>query len=120
MARADVAFIQLDHLGNEIADAPTAFDEPDGAMFHNKDAQTVLVLINTGGGAHIITFTTPFLASGGLTVEDPTVNIPAGETHILGNFDPVVFNQPSGADIGKVYMDSDGTQSEMEAKLYRP
>lgn len=120
MARVDVPFTQASRLGDDLGSGATTFDEPDGAMFTNVDAQTVLVLTNNGAGAHIITFITPFLASGGLTVEDPTVSIPAGESHLFGNFDPVVFNQPSGADIGKIYMDSDGTQTEMVAKVYRP
>ncbi len=120
MARTNVPFTQLDHLGDDMDLSETAFHVTDGAMFHNKDAQTVLVLQNDGGGTHVITFITPFLAAGGLTVENPTISIDAGEKFILGNFDPVVYNQPSGADIGKIYMDSDGTESEMKAKVYRP
>ncbi len=120
MARVNVPFTQLDHLGDDIDVGETAFDEPDGAMFTNVDAQTVLVLQNDGAGTHVITFITPFLASGGLTVEDPTVSLLTGEKHVLGNFDPVVYNQPSGADVGKIYMDSDGDQSEVKAKVYRP
>ncbi len=80
----------------------------------------ILVLQNDGAGTHVITFVTPKLASGGLTIEDPTVSLLTGEKRVYGNFDPVVFNQPSGADIGKIYMDSDGTESEMKAKVYRP
>lgn len=119
MARIDIPFTQLSRLGDDMNSGATTFDAL-GAMFHNKDAQTVLALTNNGAGQHTITFTTPFLASGGLTVEDPTVTIEAGETLIFGNFDPVVFNQVSGPDIGKVYVDSDATQSEVVGKLYRP
>lgn len=120
MARTNVPFTQLDRLGDDVDVGETAFDNPDGAMFANPDAQTVLVLQNDGAGTHVITFVTPKLASGGLTIEDPTVSLLTGEKRVYGNFDPVVFNQPSGADIGKIYMDSDGTESEMKAKVYRP
>lgn len=120
MARANVPFTQLDRLGDDVDVGETTFDAADDAMFANPDAQTVLVLQNDGAGAHIITFVTPKLAAGGLTIQDPTVTIAAGEKHAFGNFDPVVYNQPSGTDIGKVYMDSDGTKTEMKAKVYRP
>ncbi len=120
MVRANVPFTQLDRLGDDPDSGATTFDGTNGAMFTNVDAQTVLLLTNNGGGAHIITFQTPALVAGGLVIQDPTVSVPAGEKLILGNFDPVIYNQPSGADIGKIYMDSNGTQSEMVCKVYRP
>jgi hypothetical protein len=37
----------------------------------------------------------------------------AGKTAIVGPFDRATFNQPSGADAGMVYVNADGTQTEI-------
>lgn len=112
MARTNVPVLETDPAG--ILD-PTAVDvalhATDGAMFTNNGDTRVWVN-NTGAGAHNITAVTPRTVEG-LAVADRTYVVPAGKTAIIGPFDPNTFNQPSGADAGKVYLNSDGTQSEV-------
>jgi hypothetical protein len=92
----------------------TALDAAAGAMFTNNGATRVIVY-NTGAGAHVVTFVTPrTINPGALAVADPSITLAAGKHGIFGPLDPTTFNQPSGADTGKVYVNSDGTESEVK------
>jgi hypothetical protein len=43
--------------------------------------------------------------------------VPLSSTRLIGPFTPSLFNQPSGADAGKVYVDVDS--SEIKLTVYR-
>lgn len=118
MVRANVPLTPVSRLGDDPDAGAITF--ADGAMFSNPNPQTTVILINNGAGAHVITFQTPATVAKDLDVQDPTVTVPAGNRLVVGKFDPRLYNQPTGADIGKVYMDSDGSQTEMVAKAYSP
>lgn len=67
---------------------PTASSLSD--TFANNGKQYLLVR-NADSGAHVLTFDTP-LQIDGLTVQNPTVSIGAGETKLIGPFKPTTFN----------------------------
>lgn len=119
MARANVPLTQLSRFGDNPDSGAITFDSANGAMFSNPNHSTSVVLINNGAGTHIITFPTPATVAKNLAIQDPTVTIGAGKRSVVGNFDPALYNQPSGDDVGKVYMNSDGSQTEVVAKAYR-
>lgn len=119
MARANVPVTPLGIAGDDISGGATTFDGSNGAMFENPDGKTVVILKNNGGGTHVITFKTPH-APQGLALAEHTVSLGAGKTFILTGFRPDIFNQQSGANVGKIEMDADGTQSEVVALVYRP
>lgn len=93
-------------------------DETDSAMFAN-DGNTFLYVRNTGLGDHVLTFQTPQTVAG-LAVADHTVTVAAGKTALLGPFPTDTFNVQSGPDVGKVYVDVDGTRTEVKLVALRP
>lgn len=118
----DVVALVLD--GTDLtltADTPTvqqeqiqggvALDDTDGAMFVNT-GDTRAVLVNTGAAAHDVTFVTPQTVRG-LAVADKTYTVLPGEALNVGPFPTTQFNQRSGDNKGKVYVNADGTQSEV-------
>ena len=112
MARTNVAVLETDPAG--ILDAlavDVALHAADGAMFTN-DGRTRVLVNNSGAGAHTVTVVTPRQVEG-LAVADRAYVIAAGKIAIIGPFPTATFNQPSGADAGKVYIDSEGTESEV-------
>lgn len=112
MARTNVTVLETDP--NGIIDPTTvdvALHATDGAMFTNNGDTRVWVN-NSGAGAHVVTVVTPRTVEG-LAVADKPYTIPAGKTALIGPFDPTTYNQPSGADAGKAYINADGTQSEV-------
>jgi hypothetical protein len=74
----------------------------DGHMFTNS-GDTLLLVKNDDASSKTITIPTPREVQG-LALADPTYVVPAGEEWRIGPFDPATFNQPSGADAGKVYV----------------
>ncbi|KKN47440.1 hypothetical protein LCGC14_0662800 [marine sediment metagenome] len=76
----------------------------DGNMFRNSGRLFLLVTNAHGSEARTLTFPTPSQI-GGLDIEDPAVVVAAGTTMLIGPFRPLLFNQVSGDDIGRVYID---------------
>lgn len=119
MARLDLTIRQLSKSGPvDIVALEQTPNATDSAMFAN-DGNTFLYARNTGSGAHVLTFPTPVTVNG-LDVADHTVTIAAGKTAILGPFPTNIFNQQSGPDVGKVYVNIDGTKTEVKLVALRP
>ena len=76
----------------------------DGNMFTNSGRLRLVVKNSHGSASRTLTFPTP-ATTGGLDVENPSVVIAAGDTVLIGPFPPLLFNQRSGDDIGKAYID---------------
>lgn len=117
MARTNVPITNITRAGDDPEVSETIPDETDDAMFQN-DGNTFLWARNTGVGSHIVTVQTPQMIAG-LAVAEMTVTIPAAGKRLIGPFPTETFNQQSGADVGKVYVDVDGTGIEMRYKAYR-
>ena len=75
----------------------------DGNSFRNSGRQFILVK-NADSSPHTVTFQTPGEV-GGLALENPATAIAAGATVLFGPFRPLQYNQTSGVDLGKVYVD---------------
>jgi len=118
MAKANVPITQITRAGPlDLAAIETALDVADGAMFQN-DGSTELWVRNAGAGAHIVTLVTPQQVAG-LAVADHTATVAAGKTALLGPWPTDTFNQQAGADAGKVYVDTDGTKTEVKLVALR-
>lgn len=67
--------------------------------FANNGKQMLLVR-NGDTGAHVLTFPTPSTVEAvkvdGLTIQDPTVSVAAGESKLIGPFKPSLFNDTNG------------------------
>ncbi len=74
-------------------------------------------VVNGGGGAINVTVPTPSTAVQGLTIEDPVINVPAGEDRFIGPFDLGNFNQSDGSGI---YVDLDSDTSVTIAAIRLP
>jgi hypothetical protein len=74
-------------------------------------------VINGGGGAINVTVPTPATAAQGVAIDDPVVNVPAGEDRFIGPFDLGIFNQSDGSG---VYIDLDSDTSVTVAALRLP
>lgn len=100
MARTDLALQTLSYAG--ITPAYEA-GNVDGHMFNNRGRQ--FVVVKNGSAAAInATFVTP-VTVGGRAVADDVVAVAAGGEKMIGPFEERTFNQSSGADVGKVYVD---------------
>jgi len=89
-----------------VAETFVAADQANGMMFVNAGSQLIHVK-NTNVATRTVTFTTPATRAG-LAIADPAIVIPANTGDLLiGKFPTAVYNQQSGADKGKVYLDFD-------------
>ena len=86
----------------------------DGHMFTNTGKQLV-ELVATAAGT--VTFPTP-ATSGGLAVADPSQTFAGAGRRLCGPFPPELFNQRSGADRGKMYIDF-VTPASTSVKVYQ-
>lgn len=76
-------------------------------MFVN-DGEVTLHVKNASGSTASLTFVTPAtVLSDALAVADATGSVADGAEKVFGPFPTAWFNQPSGDDIGKVYVDTD-------------
>jgi hypothetical protein len=100
MARTQLTIKRLSPAG--IAPALEA-GNVDGHSFQN-DGRTWLEIKNASAGAITATFPTPF-SRDGLDLPDRVVNIAAGAELRVGPFDPLVYNQETVADRGRVFVD---------------
>lgn len=71
-----------------------------------------------GSNAHTVTLVTPGTV-GGLAVSDQAISVALSSTKLIGPLDPDVYNQQSGADAGKVYVDVDSSQLKLSAYRMR-
>ena len=74
----------------------------DGDKFKNTGAE-FLHIVNGSGTACVVTVLTPAKVSG-LDIENKAISIPAGEEKMIGPFQPGLYNNMSGADVGTAYV----------------
>lgn len=109
MARTVLVVIQGDaHSPLSMSAVEVAGDVANDVALPN-DGLTKLYARNAGAGSHVLTFRTPGTVRG-LAIAEDTVTIVAGAHAILGFFDRDLYNQPDGS----IYIDSDGTKTEMK------
>jgi hypothetical protein len=103
MVRQDLTVEVITDTGNT---NPT-FDalHADGQMFVNTGAEFIVVK-NGNASTLTLTITTPQTVAG-LAVADRTVTLLTTEDSYIGTFRKDLYDQPSGADAGKVYIDGD-------------
>lgn len=120
MARTAVTVGQTEAAGILDTEAVlVALNNPDGAMFIN-DGKTRLVVKNAGAGAHIVGIVaTKTVGPYGLLLPPKTYTIAAGKRAVIGPWETDIYNQKSGDDVNKVYVDSDGTESEVSIKPFK-
>jgi hypothetical protein len=75
----------------------------DGHSFVN-DGRTWVEIDNASAGQVTATFQTPF-SRDGLALAERTVDVPAGQSRLIGPFDPSVYNQDTVAERGRVLVD---------------
>lgn len=102
MARTDITVQDIP--ANAELEATYEAANVDGNMFANTGEQ--LVHIKNGATDVQVTVTTP-ATQAGLAVDDLVFTVTASEERIVGFLSPGTFNQASGADAGKVYIDYD-------------
>ena len=122
MARAAITVSAISHLPSagmvDLLAATAAADASGGFMFAN-DGQVWTLISNAGtAGSHVLSFQTP-AAVQGLSVQDPVLSVAAGKIALVPPIDPAVYNQQSGSDAGKVYVDVDGTGTEIKVVAFR-
>jgi len=105
MARTDLTTQVSSRLGTVLSYA--AVSAANDAMFVNTGVEEVI--IKTGATATVnIVFETPItVLSEALAVADEVTTLIASSDGLFGPFPTGVFNQPSGADVGKVYINVD-------------
>lgn len=79
----------------------------DGHSFLNT-GDTFVMITNSYTDTITPTFVTPGQV-GGLNIEDVSVAISAGQTKLIGPFAIGLFNQPSGSDKNRVYLNWNAT-----------
>lgn len=108
MARQDVAPIVADDAG---VVATTTVGHIDGHSILNQGGDVVLILHNSGAGAHVVTIPTPATRDD-LAVADRTINLTAGQRKVAGPFTPDIYNQ-TGADSGELWLNFDASPAEV-------
>ena len=113
MARSDITVQTVD----ENAGTQVTYEAAnvDGNAYPNTGSEIVHV-INGSGGSITVTAVTP-ATQAGLAIADLAVAIPAGEDRFIGRLSKKTFNQPSGADADKVYLDYSSVTSLTVAVL---
>lgn len=79
-----------------------------------NDGQTRIYCRNAGAGPHVLTLRTPGTVRG-LAIAEDTRTIAAGKHGFIGPFDRDLYNQADST----VYIDVDGTQTEMKFAAVR-
>lgn len=85
-----------------------AADAANGMMFEN-DGKSLLRVKNADVAAKTVTVVSVPCSHG--RTKDTVRSIPASVEHVLGPFPPELFNQLSGTDKGKVYVDFSASTS---------
>ncbi len=116
MPRTNVAVAEITRDG--VYPAGTA-GTADGAMFTNNGDEHVEVVNANATTARTVTFVTPVQREG-LDVADKVVTIPVAGRLKIGPFPVGYFNQQSGADMGKVYVNFDATApGDLTLRVFR-
>lgn len=89
---------------NQLFSDATAFDNTNGMMFENN-GDTNVYINNTTVGTVNITVTS--VQDDALRTGDLEIAINAGDIVIINDLRPAWWNQKTGTDAGKVYIDSD-------------
>jgi hypothetical protein len=111
MARTDLTVQEIVKSGLEPSYTSASAD---GHAVANN-GRTFLHVKNGGGSPITVTIQTSTTIEG-LAVADQTVSVPASEERLIGPFS-THFEQPSGADKGKVYVDFSDVTSVTVAAL---
>lgn len=115
MARTALTVNEITRTG--IDDAATqAAANADGHAFYNG-GDVFLVVENTNASTRTVTVVSTRTIDG-LAVADLTVDVAQNERQIVGPFAPQNFNQQSGADAGKVYVNFDAV-TDLTIAAYR-
>jgi len=118
MARTNVPVIPVTRLGVLAGSTgPEVAGTSDGLKVSN-DGAVWISMRNSGAGSHTMTFPTPQTVDG-QAVADMTIAVANGVTTLVGPFPPSTFNVQSGDDLGYLYIDISGTQSEMKFLAFR-
>lgn len=105
MARLDLTINVTTTDGVDIG-AGQAIVAADDAMFVN-DGKTILKVVNANGAAQTFNVQTPgTVGDDALAIADKMVSIAGSTTEYCGPYKTSIYNQPSGADAGKVYLDT--------------
>ena len=86
----------------------------DGHSLPNAAGDVAFYIRNSGAGPHVTTIRTPETVAG-LAVAENTVTLATTKATICGPFARETFNQTDGY----VYLDFDGTQSEVKVVAFR-
>ena len=114
MARLDLTINVTTTDGTDIG-AGQAIVAANDAMFVN-DGKTILKVVNANGVAQTFDLITPgTIGDDALAIADKTVSIAGSTTEYCGPFPTGIYNQPSGADSGKVYIDTDSSDLTITA-----
>jgi hypothetical protein len=105
MARLDLTVLPTSTDGVDMG-AGQAIVAANDAMFEN-DGKTILKVVNANGAPQTFDLITPgTVGADSLAVADKTVSIAGSTTEYCGPYPTGIYNQPSGADAGKVYLDT--------------
>lgn len=116
MARADITVQALDPAG--VFTAEQTGDSSNNHVLTNNGEVFLIARNADASNPHTVTVVTPGTV-GGLAITDQAVVVAASSTKLIGPLDPDVYNQPSGADTGKVYVNVDSSQLKLSAYRMR-
>lgn len=102
MARSAITAQKVVATGLELT---TEAANSDGNMFTNTGRQ--ILFVDNGSESDVKVTIQTGAKYGGLDVSDREVTVTAGEARYIGKLSPAVYNQTSGDDEGKVYVDYD-------------
>lgn len=114
MARLDLTVHDVIRAGTDIG-AGQGIVAANDAMFAN-DGKVILKVVNANGGAQTFDVITPgTIGADSLAIADLTVSIAGSTTEYCGPWPTGIYNQPSGADAGKVHLDTASSDLTMTA-----
>lgn len=92
----------------------------DGHAYANNQGRAIVTIINGNLSDDVTASIQPTDSRYGLDREPLTVIVPAGEERVIGGLDSALFEQQSGADQGKIYLDfADGdVLTDVDLKAY--
>lgn len=115
MARTAITNQSVTNAGHILT--TVAADAANGMVFTNS-SKCLLYVVN-GGGVSInvtaVSVADPYGRTG-----DTVFAVAAGATAVIGTFDPILFNQTSGSDRGKVYVNFSAATSVTVAVMETP
>jgi len=107
VARTELTVQATSRDGLNVTNAYQAVAAADDAAVVN-DGATKIVISNASGSTVNIVFETPVtVLSEALAIADKTATLATAKVGIFGPFPAAYYNNPSGADAGKLYIDVD-------------